>query len=370
MAKIYNQILSAVSSLGLYRCLRFRNAEGKEWIMPCRNMRTAMNLYQPSGCKGKLLKSLLPYPFFSPFIGKAIHSTAINCGLSYELRRIFAGIWGCKPVQFAIFGGTPGIHCKLTMQISRGKNILGYCKITDSAEIAALFDREYRILNQLHQAGITQAPKPLYRGQLQNGLEIFVQSTTKTAKSQVVHEWGVMHDNYINSLYEATKRQIPFEESDFYKTLTAFKENIALYPFEEYRDEMLKEAERVLDLYRGKTVAFSAYHADFTPWNTFANGDELFAFDWEYARESYPPFLDRYHFFTQTAIFESHTDTAVIIEGIRNGAYPWLDVEQYKLYLLDATARFTLREKGKPAPDIVMSMQVWAELISKFTSVP
>lgn len=365
MSNIFNQILISNSKLGLHRCLLFGNAEGKEWIMPCRNMRTAMNLYQPSGRKGKWLKSLLPCSFLSPFISKAIHSTQINQGLSYELRRIFAGIWGCKPVQFAIFGGTPGIHCKLTMQISRGKKILGYCKITDSAEIVALFDREYRILNKLHQAGITQAPKPLYRGQLQNGLEIFVQSTTKTAKSQVVHEWGVMHDNYINSLYEATKRQIPFEESDFYKTLTAFKENIALYPLEEYRDEMLKEAERVLDLYRGKSVEFSAYHADFTPWNTFANDDELFAFDWEYARASYPPFLDRYHFFTQTAIFESHTEPSVIIEGIRNGDYPWLDVEQYKLYLIDVTARFTLREKGKPAPDIVMSMHVWATLLTQ-----
>lgn len=365
MSKIFNQILSAEPTVAVHHCLLFGNAEGKEWIMPCRDMRTAMNLYQPSGRKGKLLKSLLPYSFLSPFIGKAIHSTPLNCGLSYELRRIFTEIWGCRPVQFAIFGGTPGIHCKLTMQISRGKKILGYCKITDSSEIAALFDRECNILDKLHQAGITQAPKPLYRGQLQNGLEIFVQSTTKTAKSQVVHEWGAMHDRYIKRLYEATKKEIPFEESDFYKTLTAFKKNIELYPLAEYRDMMLREAEGVLASYSGKMVEFSAYHADFTPWNTFANGDELYAFDWEYARESYPPFLDRYHFFTQTAIFESHTDPAAIIEGIRNGVYTWLDVEQYKLYLLDATARFTLREKGKPAPDIVKSMQVWAELLSQ-----
>lgn len=328
-------------------------------------MRTAMTLYQPSGRKGKWLKHLLPYPILSPFISRVIHSTSINSGLSYELRRIFTSIWGCRPVQFSIFGGTPGVHCKLTMQVSRGKEILGYCKITDSAEIAALFDRECRILNKLHKAGITHAPKPLFRGQLQNGLEIFVQSTCKTAKSKVIHEWCAMHDHYIRRLYEATKQELPFEESDFCKTLTDFKGNIDLYPLEEYRDMMLREAERVLTTYLGKSVVFSAYHADFTPWNTFANGDKLFAFDWEYARESYPPFLDRYHFFTQTAIFESHTDTAVIIEGIRNGAYPWLDVEQYKLYIIEVTARFTLREKGHPAPDILMSMHVWASLLTQ-----
>lgn len=38
---------------GFYKLV---NGDGKVWLMPARNMRIAMNLYQPSGIKGKLLK--------------------------------------------------------------------------------------------------------------------------------------------------------------------------------------------------------------------------------------------------------------------------------------------------------------------------
>ena len=31
---------------------RLMNGDGKVWLMPARNMRVAMNLYQPSGIKG------------------------------------------------------------------------------------------------------------------------------------------------------------------------------------------------------------------------------------------------------------------------------------------------------------------------------
>lgn len=36
------------------------NADGKRWVMPVGNLRTALCLYQPGAMKGKLLKALLP----------------------------------------------------------------------------------------------------------------------------------------------------------------------------------------------------------------------------------------------------------------------------------------------------------------------
>ena len=51
-----NKILDLTGEEKFYR---FGNADGKYWIMPVRGMRTAMNLYQPSGIKGKMLKDLL-----------------------------------------------------------------------------------------------------------------------------------------------------------------------------------------------------------------------------------------------------------------------------------------------------------------------
>ena len=44
---------------------KINNAEGKSWIIPTKNAKVALQLYQPSGRNGKLLKALLP--FFAPF---------------------------------------------------------------------------------------------------------------------------------------------------------------------------------------------------------------------------------------------------------------------------------------------------------------
>ena len=55
---ILNNILDFTGGEKFYR---FGNADGKYWIVPARSMRTALNLYQPSGIKGKLVKALLPF---------------------------------------------------------------------------------------------------------------------------------------------------------------------------------------------------------------------------------------------------------------------------------------------------------------------
>ena len=61
---------------------RFGNADGKYWIMPAQGMHTAMNLYQPSGTKGRMVKSLLPYLHVLPPVRKIIHAQTLHCRLN------------------------------------------------------------------------------------------------------------------------------------------------------------------------------------------------------------------------------------------------------------------------------------------------
>ena len=112
-------------------------------------------------------------------------------------------------------------------------------------------------------------------------------------------------------------------------------------------------------------VEFGAYHADFTPWNMFEEKGKLFVFDWEYAQMTYPPMLDRYHFFTQTAIFEKHWQEDEIMEYIQCAKGNWINAEAYILYLLDIIARFTIREKGKVSGDVAHTMNIWIELLKQ-----
>lgn len=345
------------------RFYRFSNADGKTWIMPARNMRIAMNLYQPSGRNGKLVKALFPWLHGVPFVRKVIRAERLRCKLSDKLEQLLCRLFHEEEVEFSIFGGTPCVHQKVTIQLSKGCRILGYCKATSSNEVAALFRNEADLLERLKRQGMDGMPQALYCDELTEGISLFVQSTIKTQQSKVPHEWGSLHEQFLNELQRRTLREIEFEKSDYYRTLQNLLTHLDWLPPFMNRTAVEKAIDNVINFYKGKRIDFSAYHADFTPWNMFVENGRLFVFDWEYARMTYPPMLDRYHFFTQTAIFEKHWQGKEIIKFIQSPDANWINRESYILYLLDIISRFTVREKGTVKGDIARSMKVWNDLL-------
>ncbi len=342
---------------------RIANNDGKVWLMPAKNMRTAMNLYQPSGRNGKLLKALFPLLHWLPFPWRKFNIEKTRCSLSNNLYSRLCGLFGVDRLEFAVFCGTPSVHQKLTIQLSLGNKILGYCKISDNAEVGKLFVREADILTYLHNCGVTNIPVPLYAGEWHSDIALFVQSTCKTNRSQVEHEWRGLHEAFLNDLYAKTRQKLLFEQTDYYKTLMEFRRHLDWLPSDEIRGVVQPSVDKILTTNSGKEVEYGAYHADFTPWNMFIESGKLFVFDWEYAHTTYPPMLDRYHFFTQTAIFERHWSAQDILNFMQTSDAEWINKETYILYLLDVIARFTMREKGNAAGDMVNSMRVWCALL-------
>ena len=129
ISTLLTRILEPTQTNTLYR---FANADGKVWLMPERHMRTAMNLYQPSGRNGKLLKAMFPILHGVPMVRKVLHADKEECNLNSRLRTLLENVFGCKDIEFSLFCGTPCVHQKLTMQLSIGNKILGYCKITEA----------------------------------------------------------------------------------------------------------------------------------------------------------------------------------------------------------------------------------------------
>ena len=344
---------------------RFGNSDGKYWIVPARGMRTALGLYQPSGTKGKMVKALLPCLHWLAPVRKAIKAQTMSCRLNGELHNLLCKIFDVQDIEFAIFEGTPSVHRKITMQLSHGNRILGYCKLSDSNDIKALFEKESDILERLSRSGVTGIPKALYCGTLSSGTHLFVQSTEKRASSRVVHEWGIMQEEFLAQLQEKTKATVLFEESDYYTTLTALEEHLEWLPQNIDRSIVAKAIDSIKDRYCGKEVEFCACHGDFTPWNMFANGKELFVFDFEYAAMSYPAGIDRYHFFTQTAVFEKHWGADEIIAYMESDAGQWIEREKYAIYLLDIISRFTMREGGKVTGDAAAPFTLWGKVLER-----
>ncbi len=354
-------MLHKIITNGNNRFYRFGNADGKRWVLPAQNMRVAFGLYQPSGIKGKMVKALLPLLHRISIVRRIIKAETLHCMLQRELRALLCRLFGVQEIEFAIFEGTPCAHQKITMQLSCGKRILGYCKASDNKEILALFERETAILSQLAERCVTDIPQPLYCGTMSNGVHIFIQSTAKTTKSQTTHTWGVLQERFLAALHEKTKQLLPFEDSDYYRTLTALQEYIDWLPTNIDREVITTAIARIMAEYSGKMVEFSACHGDFTPWNMFVECGKLFVFDFEYAALSYPAGIDKIHFHLQTAIFEKHLASDEILEQINRGE--WGDKDTIRLYLLDIIARFTIREKGDVSGDVAHSFGIWCHLL-------
>lgn len=342
----------------------FSNADGKIWHIPQKNMRVGMQLYQPSGRNGILMKNLFPLLHgFGP-----LRSFLKVTEKRYKLRSNFAelvkSLWGNAEFEFSIFEGTPSVHQKITIQISEGNRIAGYCKISDQDRVTELFFQEEATLNFLRSKGMTQLPECLFCGPVSGEAVAFIQSTSKTTKSRIIHAWAPLHERFLQDLSEKTLQPLPFHSTDYYQTLQHLKENLTrLSP----DDRILvgRQLDRTLEKYGEQEVSFSAYHADFTPWNMFLEGGELFVFDWEYAQMTYPPYLDYFHFFTQTAIFEKHWDEVAIFKAYRQLSPDlYINDQQYRCYLLDVISRFLSRETGAIQGDVARCIAIWIRLLS------
>lgn len=336
---------------------RISNADGKVWLMPKQHLATAMCLYQPSGWKGKLFKKWFPVLHKLAFARKALHISQEYISLYPKLRTLLCSLF-FDDVEFAAFLGTPCVHQKVTIQIFHGKKILGYCKVSQNKDIAALFAHEDAILAELKVKGI---PTILSRGEY-DGFHFMIQTTEKTLYSKPHHSWGELEGNFLKQLQANNSRTLPFEETDFYNDLVYLREHLQEFNITQ-RDTIASALTAAFTEYANRNVCFSPYHADFTPWNMFVEDGKLFVFDWEYARLTYPAGLDRYHFFTQVAYFEHHATAADIIDYCETTKAAWIDRSQYRNYLLSIISIYLQRENGKPE-NFSTQLSFWCEILS------
>lgn len=337
------------------------NAEGKRWLLPAKNMRVGFALYQPGGAKGMALKRYFPSLHRVPGIARIVGAKRCHAKLRPDLHAAVAQAFGIEDFEWALFGGTPSVHRKITIQIFSGDRIYGYCKVADGdGEIMSLFRHEEKILSTLEAAGLKGIPRCVACGTLDGtNVGYFIQDTVKRPDSPSSHDYEQRHADFLAHLRQATKQRMPYEQTDFFATLEEGRKYSGCLP--RHMREPFERALAHLDkLYRGKEVEFSAYHADFTPWNTLDSPDgSLYVFDWEYAALSYPPMLDRWHFQLQTAHFEKHLTADQIALLLRH--HP--DLHGLEAYLAEVISRFLTREKGRPRGDVARSIELWCGLL-------
>lgn len=343
------------------RYWKIANSDGKVWLLPRRNTRVALELYQPSGWKGKVLKAMLPLcsslpEFCAPFSAQEWKPKE---AIRSVLERIFAG----KDLEWAVFEGTPSVHQKQVMQVFCGQEILAYCKVSAKDDIKRLFAQEAELLQDLREKGINSIPQCLYLGPIDEERQMLVLSTEKTIHSNILHEWSGLHQSFLDDLQLKTSHRIPFEQCDFAKGITLLKERMGILPPCIDKSSLMRAISKAETDCQGKMLECAVMHGDFTPWNMYVEQERLFVFDWEYAFLHCPVGLDRYHFFLQTAFFEHHwtAERLMSFAGSPEGA--WIDIDQMLYYLLLILSRFVGREPVDRNMSDTALLAYWNQLI-------
>lgn len=339
--------------------LRIANADGKVWMMPVRHLRTALALYQPSGWRGKLLRRCLPLFWRVPMLRKGMHVELTTARLTDTVEAAISEAFG-KGKEYAVFLGTPCAHQKATVQVAEGDRILGYCKLTDNPAVKALFLREMALLRDLSTKGVSGIPKALACDTTDDGIDYFAQTTAKTRRSAYPHHWGMLHERFVNDLHEKTRTTLPYADTDFASAIKLLRQRLTWT--DERQQRIIGHAIDSVENGLTGNTEWSAYHADFTPWNMLVEKGELFVFDWEYALRSCPPMLDRYHFFTQTEIFEKHHSIDEIEKEFEKKA-PTFKYFNYLCYLLLNVSIYIGRETPETIGNIDNALKTWTALI-------
>lgn len=345
------------------KMLLFCNAEGKEWLIPLDGMRSGLLLYQPSGWKGHLIKRVLPVVGRWEWGRRMAHTRMTEKSLQKDIRDAIEDAFGTKDFDYSIFFGTPCPDQKVTIQVSHGNRILGYCKVSDSEETGRKFGYEMDLLNELRQKGMTGIPRGLSCTTTANGLYFYAQSTEKNLHSAYPHSWGKLHEQFIRSLHDHTRATLPYEATDFHHIIVSLRKRLEWLDADTQQTlgECIEKIEHHFD---GKPAEWSVYHGDFTPWNTFVSDGRLFVFDWEYALRTCPPLLDRYHWFTQVCIFEKHYRSEKICKEFVK-EFGISDIFSYLCYLIVNISIYIGREKGPDDVKNITMLATWTHLIKR-----
>ncbi len=349
--------------------VEMNNTVGQRWYIPLRNSKTHLSLFQPSSDKGKIIVKLFNVIKYFPFVLHLINAKIIRLNFSSDFIAFINELFKFHNCDFGIFCGSPGNHQKITLLVAHEKTVLGYCKLSDKDCIKDLFKKESNTLDYLHKKGINDIPKSLFCGNLSfcNNIDIFVQSTRRNGKIKSATPTSKELIYFVNKFNIKTSQIIPFNESDFAKSLNRLSNNLHLLEDREIQSVYRKAIDMISE-HSQSPLAFCAYHGDLTPWNSFIVDRKLFAFDLEYFKSTYTPWCDYFHFFTQDMLYNAYADAEQIYhqyQEIRQNVLAKVQERNilYLSYLLIIADFYLDRDNGILNNRLDKCFKIWSQLI-------
>lgn len=354
---------------GKERYIELNNTVGQRWYIPFHNHSYFMSLFQPSSVKGRLFAKTLNLVKHFPKLLNIAYARIVSLSFSKEFQSLIDGVFCSQNCKFGIFCGSPGHHQKLTLLVSNGKSILGYCKLTDKTEIYNLFTEECRNLEYLHSKGIENVPTALHCGKLDFcNLYAFVQTTERRKRMKQANYLSRELIDFVKDVNKKTEQKIAFDDSDFAHALIRLQSNFK-YLKSRQLCNIIENGIKYIENNKNLFGEFYASHGDLTAWNSFIVDDHLFVFDLEYFKQSYPLLCDYFHFFTQDMLYNGYADANKIWDKYKDVKKIFLETNQLDIYfvayLLIIIDFYLSRDSGILNERLESCFAVWTELIEK-----
>lgn len=371
--ELTNSVLNHILSIGKgEKYLILCNTVGQQWLFPFENPKLGLSLFQPSSFIGKLVLKTLPFLKRLPWILKRMNISTQKIEFTNSFLDKIKEYFDVTSVQLSIFCGSPGKHMKPTILIVSQDNYLGYCKLSDNPDVIEIFKKEQLSLDYLAQKGVQNIPtiKCCLPMTDNSRIWLFVQTTQRNKHATIAKHDSKELYVFIEEMRRCSKIKIDFHESDYFKCLRRLKGLLSIIQDTPYYD-IVDKSIRIVESYLNKTeVAYSAYHGDLTPWNSFIVDGHLYAFDFEYFQKTYPPYADFYHFFTQEYIYNKYAcGEKIYSEFLRLKTNKYITWENsdlwYVCYLLCIMEFYLSRDKGFLNDRIVQCFNIWGALIYK-----
>jgi hypothetical protein len=362
--------LEKIVSFNRGQCFwHIRNTVGQEWFFPIRNICLFLSLFQPSSIKGKVVVLLFPFLKYVPFLRSKLNTESIRLDLKKEIKDSICSVFQVQDFEYAIFCGSPGRHQKLTLMIAADNRCLGYCKISGNKDVIMIFKQEEQNLNYLKSKYVRNIPVALYCGKLKNDTYLFAQTTDRTTQACIADYKNREVIEFIENMKMATVKNMKYEDTDYYETIRQLKELSPLFISKEEHSIFYKTIKNIEDKLSRTNYEYSAYHGDLTPWNSFIIKRQLFAFDFEYFKKTYPIYMDYFHFFTQSCIYNKFWDerqTATEYFRIKKSVLANLSNADftYCCYLLSIMAFYLIRDNGFLNKRIRDCFDIWIGLLN------
>lgn len=342
----------------------------KTWVLPNDSLETALEMYQPSTMRGKVLKSCVKLFHNTESILKKFGAKKERLCMKPEILLYLLELTGERDFFVAAYMGdtTTKQNNKMTLQVYNDKKILCYAKVSEELEVLENFSREIDSLKYLEEKGVTNIPKVLGDKEIQ-GLRIFVQSTDKPLKQQVRLEFGKNQIEFIENIVKKTKTDVKYETSQFYESIQYLKSVVA--EFEKQEQTVIEAAIRQVETYaEEKGLEFAFSHGDYTPWNVYYVDGELFAFDFEYCYQTMLCHMDIFHYFTQFSIMGQHNDvekTILLYQERKEMLKEYVENPDvvYVCYLLHIIAFYHNRTE-EITEQVKQQMKIWIGLLEHF----